>query len=320
MVFLALLFYESILLLLAAFFSGYETGVVTIAISKIEEKKRKARFFQQWLAQKLTNPEKIIASCLVATNFFLITAIIVLILYLLRLGFKHTLAELITIILITPFTLFLCDAMPKVVFRRHPLLIFKLAFPFYLLYHLIYPLLYLFYLIPEKILTIFLMKKEEKKFKTQQQLRYALSQIEKREGLERSSVERIFEIGKKHVKEIAIPFKKVSYINPSATIEEAKIVFKETGFSRLPLYDEKEAKVFGVLHFLDVFLSACANSEKVTKLSKPALFVDDNEYLDDLLYKMQKEKIYLAVVRNKIGQIVGIVTIKDILEELIGEY
>jgi CBS domain containing-hemolysin-like protein len=321
MLFISIILYEIVFLSLSGFLSGFETGIVSIRISKIEEEK-KMKFPQKWLANKFSNIEKLVSVCLVGTNIFLIITIILLLYFFIKSGFSASLSETMTIIFLTPISLVISEILPKSLFRRYPELIFKSSFIFWIFYYLLLPFLFLFYSLPKKIIDLFVLKQTTKKFKTQQQLRFALTQIEKEEGIESegSFVERIFEIGEKQVKEILIPMKKVIKINSNATIKDAKEIFEATKHSRIPIYDETKEEFIGFVNFLDIFLFDGNPLDKVSKISKPLLLVDDNEYLDNLLFRMQREKVYLVSVINKIGETIGIVTIKDLLEELVGEY
>ncbi len=104
-----------------------------------------------------------------------------------------------------------------------------------------------------------------------------------------------------------------------ATKEDLSRKFAETKFSRILVYEETIDNIIGVVHQKDVYTAAGLTSRKLSELIAPVLFIQKNEKISDLLKLLQKKKAHIAVVLDEYGGTLGIVTMEDILEELVGE-
>ena len=101
------------------------------------------------------------------------------------------------------------------------------------------------------------------------------------------------------------------------TMDEAEQVFRENTFSRLPVYEESIDSIVGVIHEKDFFNNRTATS--LREIMKPPLFVTPTSRISDLLHTLQKAKSHMAIVSDEYGGTMGIVTMEDIIEELVGE-
>ena len=104
-----------------------------------------------------------------------------------------------------------------------------------------------------------------------------------------------------------------------ATKEEIADVFTKTRFSRLVVYDDSIDNVVGVIHSKDFYVGSGVYPRSIKEIISPALFIHKSEKISDLLKNLQKEKSHIAVVLDEYGGTLGIVTMEDILEELVGE-
>ena len=98
-------------------------------------------------------------------------------------------------------------------------------------------------------------------------------------------------------------------------------IFNETGYTRIPVYDDQIDNIIGILNVKDVFEAIYSKREGVTipDLIYEAYFVPETKDIDDLLRELQKKKLHIAIVINEYGTFAGIITVEDILEELVGE-
>lgn len=101
------------------------------------------------------------------------------------------------------------------------------------------------------------------------------------------------------------------------TMDEAEQVFRENTFSRLPVYEDSIDNIVGVIHEKDFFNNRTATS--LREIMKPPLFVTPTSRISDLLHTLQKAKSHMAIVSDEYGGTMGIVTMEDIIEELVGE-
>ena len=101
------------------------------------------------------------------------------------------------------------------------------------------------------------------------------------------------------------------------TMDEAEQVFRENTFSRLPVYEDSIDSIVGVIHEKDFFNNRTATS--LREIMKPPLFVTPTSRISDLLHTLQKAKSHMAIVSDEYGGTMGVVTMEDIIEELVGE-
>ncbi len=104
-----------------------------------------------------------------------------------------------------------------------------------------------------------------------------------------------------------------------ASEEEIAKVFTETGYSRLPVYEESMDHIVGIIYHKDFHNYVYHTDRKIADIIRPARFITKNKRIGDLLRELQQEKSHIAVVLDEFGGTVGIVTLEDILEELVGE-
>ena len=134
---------------------------------------------------------------------------------------------------------------------------------------------------------------------------------------EREMIEGIFDLVETSVREVMVPLVDVVAIPEDASIDDAVSQVRETGHSRLPVYRERIDHVVGVVAALDV-LGRGGAGETIRTLMRPAHYVPATKRISDLLPEMQRRRIQLAVVVDEYGASQGIVTVGDIIEEIVG--
>jgi CBS domain containing-hemolysin-like protein len=117
------------------------------------------------------------------------------------------------------------------------------------------------------------------------------------------------------VREIMVPRTKVVYRDIALSREELIRAFREQGYSRIPIYRDKEDNIVGVLHAKDLL----GTDRPVDVLLKPAFFIPESRRVPHLLRDMQKRHQHMAIVVDEFGSFVGAVTLEDVLEEIVGE-
>ena len=128
----------------------------------------------------------------------------------------------------------------------------------------------------------------------------------------------VIEFNDKEAQDILIPRVDVSAVSVDATSDELAQIFLESGFSRLPVYEESIDHVVGVVYHKDYYRRA-AEKPTPADLMKPAVYIPPTMKIRLLLKKLQQEQSHIAIVADEYGGIQGIVTMEDILEELVGE-
>jgi len=138
---------------------------------------------------------------------------------------------------------------------------------------------------------------------------------------EREMLYSVLEFGDTTAREVMTPRVDVGLIDDESSLEEALQFFNETGFSRIPVYHEKVDNIIGVLNVKDVFSSMFAGKKNVSirDLMYDPFFVPESKKIDDLLKELQLRKVQIAIVLDEYSSFVGIVTVENILEELVGD-
>ena len=134
-------------------------------------------------------------------------------------------------------------------------------------------------------------------------------------------IEQVVEFGEKHVRDVMTPRPEVVAIQADATLEEFRDLVVETKFSRLPVYDKSLDDVLGIVIVRDMLevSEREAAHRSVRELMRPALFVPETKFGSELLKEMQHKSQQIAIVIDEYGTMAGIVTIEDLVEEIVGE-
>ncbi len=138
---------------------------------------------------------------------------------------------------------------------------------------------------------------------------------------EKTLINRVFEFSETTVKEAMIPRTEIVGIPAAATLEEIAKAFREHGYSRLPVYGDSLDDMRGVLHGKDVmqYLLVKPRMFKLERVLKKPFYVVDTARLEDVLRQMQKEKFHFGFVVDEHGGVEGIITLEDLLEEIVGD-
>lgn len=129
----------------------------------------------------------------------------------------------------------------------------------------------------------------------------------------------VIEFDDLEVEDILTPRVNLSAIELQTPNEEIQKVFEKTGFSRLPVYKESIDSIVGIIHEKDFYTHTLQNQEKISEIMQEAYFTSQHTKISKLLKTLQTKRVQMAVVLDEYGGTLGIVTIEDILEELVGE-
>ena len=159
------------------------------------------------------------------------------------------------------------------------------------------------------------------------ELRGLVDYLERRNGIEpgeRDMVRSVFELGDTIVREVMVPRTDMVFIEADKTVGQALSLALRSGFSRIPVVGENEDDVVGIAYLKDTVAwshehPGAEATEKVTTVIRPASYVPDSKPVDELLRQMQAQRNHVAIVIDEYGGTAGLVTIEDILEEIVGE-
>ena len=141
------------------------------------------------------------------------------------------------------------------------------------------------------------------------------------EGDEKELLHSVFEFTDTVAREVMTPRVDMDAVSIKSDPKDVIAVIQRSGHSRIPLYEETDDQIVGIIHAKDLLMATLQNGGKVNlrSLMRPALFVPENKNLHELLAEMKSGKSQLAVVQDEFGGTAGIVTIEDIVEELVGD-
>jgi len=159
------------------------------------------------------------------------------------------------------------------------------------------------------------------------ELRGLVDYLERRTGIEpgeREMVRSVFELGETIVREVMVPRTDMVFIESDQTVEQALSLALRSGFSRIPVVGENEDDVVGIAYLKDIVKwshehPGAEATEKIATVMRAASYVPDSKPVDELLRQMQAQRNHVAIVIDEYGGTAGLVTIEDILEEIVGE-
>ena len=320
--FLLLIFF---LILLSAFLSGSEVAIFGLSNTQKEtlfnEEQNKN---SQRIIKLIADPKKLLATILIGNNLVNVAIVLVSSLMMNHIFESYTLSPLlkfiIQVVIVTFFILLFGEVIPKVYANNYNLKFSKLmALPISILKILFNPLSNL--LISS---TSIIDKKIDKKIEllNADELEYALDltkdSVDNKE--EKKILEGIVKFGNTDVKQIMTPRTDVVAFQNDLDYKSLINDLKAVKFSRIPVYEDSFDKIKGILYVKDLIgkIKEPANYQW-NKLLRDAKFVPENKKLDDLLKEFQEEKTHIAIVVDEYGGSSGIVSLEDVLEEIVGD-
>lgn len=182
------------------------------------------------------------------------------------------------------------------------------------------PFNYLFGLWKKLLSRVF--KNEESRSITEEELLTIVEEAEQEGGIdarEGSLIRNAIEFSEVEAMDILTPRIDVTAVAEDADKDSVAAIFAETGYSRLPVYRESIDNIIGIIYHKDFYNYVYHMEKKMVECIRPALYIAKHKLIGELLTELQREKSHIAVVLDEYGGTVGIVTMEDILEELVGE-
>jgi CBS domain containing-hemolysin-like protein len=307
-------------ILLSAFFSGSEVALLSITHAKVRTLLSGGGKGAQALADLKRSPDHIIITVLIANTLVNVAAAsIATSLAIERFGNAGIgVATGVVVLLLLVFG----EIGPKMLAVRftEPVAL-AVARPIQLLATVFTPFIWVFDRLAR---SMELTKAFAKPAITEEEIRGWI-ELGREEGtLEREEQQMLFnvlEFGDTTAREVMTPRVNVTMIDEHDTLDQAVAVFKDTGFSRLPVFSGEKGNVVGLLNVKEVFPVVLEERQEVTirALMHDPLFVPETMKIDDVLKELQRRKIHMGFVLDEYGEFAGIITVEDILEELVGE-
>ncbi|MCB0722003.1 MAG: HlyC/CorC family transporter [Ignavibacteriae bacterium] len=229
-------------------------------------------------------------------------------------------------IIITFLHIVLGELGPKSLAIRHPRsTTLFIAMPLNFFYKVLKPAIWALNGTANLILRMFGIKpiSESERSHSEEELRLLISEGQKTgaiDSTEHQLIERIFEFNDKTADDIMIPRNEVTAVEVDDSKEKIIQVVLEQGYSRIPVYKDDMDNIVGIIYSKDL-LTASEHKEMITIMDilRPAHFIPETKHIGEILKEFQKKRIHLAIVVNEHGEMVGLVTLEDIIEEIVGE-
>jgi len=311
----------AILLFVSAFASGSEIAFFSLSPNDINELQPEKSAVDKKISILREDSERTLATILITNNFVNVT-IIMLFNYVFSslITFKQTWIEFLCITVILTFLLLLFgEIMPKVYSRQNPLNFCRNHVGSLMFFRSIFwPLENI--LIRSGSIAEKVVQKESRQLSVDD-LEQALELTDKEELKgEQSMLQGIIRFGDETAKEIMTSRQDIVDLDIKASFSEVLKCIVENNYSRIPVYQDSEDNMRGILYIKDLLphLSKSA-SFRWQSLIRPPYFVPETKKIDDLLRDFQENKVHIAIVVDEFGGTSGIVTMEDILEEIVGE-
>ena len=315
------IFWVLLAIAMEAFFSGSEIGMVSVNRIKMKKLAEEGNSSAQAILKLLDNPEKLFTTTSLGTNLAMVTSTAISTAFMVE-NFGDF-GEWIAMLFIFPLVFFGGEIIPKVIFQnRADSLMPVMIYPLNLFHNCMGPIIkwlshtsqHLTSRVPEGM--------TEKTFTfSRDQLRKVLSLESQTVDLgttEKKIIHNIFNFGELIAEQCMVPLVQMTAIKDTASMREAHEIANESGLSRLPVFHERMHNLIGILNAFDL-LDQEMDDTPITELIRPAHYIPPNKKIDDLLKELQQGGLHMAFVVDEYGGCIGLVTIEDLLEKIVGE-
>jgi putative hemolysin len=310
-----------LLFLLSAFFSGSETALMSMDRLRVKYLVQKKRRGAEKLENILEKPDRLLSAILVGNNLANIATSVFATTFLVQIYGDR--GELYTILILTPLLLILAEISPKTYAAQHPEKVsFLVLRPIQAVMWFFTPVVWLV-TGGTRLLTRFMRQEEERPIISEDEIRTIIS-VGEQTGVvakeQRRMLHGVFELTETRVREVMIPRTEVVGIEVSATFGEVLEQVRSSRHSRFPVFAGSLDDIVGVIHSKDILDYVGQPQEfSLQAIARPPYFVPESKRIGTLLQSFRKKHIHLAMVVDEYGGVEGIVTLEDIVEEIVGE-
>jgi putative hemolysin len=319
-----LIFLFFLFLFFAALFAFLETAFTALRLFNLKELETSVVKYKNLFRSWEENPQRILITILIANNFaHVVTS--VLISHIME-RFFGSLGLAVGIALATGMILVFGEIIPKSFAKTHHERLFALCLGLInLLYHVFYPLVTVLLGIAnfafKRLGKTHILQKPDTV--SEREIEFLIDYSDQNGIMEAEKTEmlqNVFSLGQTNVKEIMIPKNEITSMSITGSIDDARNLLIKSHFSRLPMYELKEDNIIGMIHQKDIFEVFCSEEAKPLKaLLRPILFVPEFQKVNQLLNDFLKKQMHMALVLDEYGNTIGLVTLENILEEIVGD-
>ncbi len=312
----------TILLLLSGFFSGSEVALISITKVKVRYILDKKKFGAVFVKKLKDDPQRMLATILIGNNIANVAASAITTSIMIRIFQSYAIA--IATGVMTLLILVFGEITPKSIAAKNNELISRLvAAPIWYLSIILAPILNVLDKFLNRFIKLVGVKSKEKAITDEEIM--SMVEMAEEEGsikeIEEKMIKSILKFDDTTVSEIAIPRKDMLMLESKMKVKDVFKVFLKKNHTRMPVYEKNKDNIVGIVHIKDLIRHTQGKNKNITidKIMYKPYFVPEVKKISDLLRKFQKRKEHMAIVVDEHGSITGLITLEDVLEEIVGE-
>ena len=311
------------LLLLKGFFSGSEIALINSDKIQLTAKANQGDKAAKSVLKLFETPDVLLGTTLVGTNIATVALTTLGTLVMIHLFDDY--GDIYALLIFTPILLILGEIVPKSIFQQksdsialyaiYPLRIFSVLF---------YPIIFIFSRVARFVTRIVgAGKTEQNLFMEREQLRAVVDMAERAstvDAFDHGRIRRVIRFAETTVAEAMIPIAEVTAISHKKPMRKAISLVRHRGYNRLPVFSGNTNNIVGVVTLTTWdLMEADISKQRLSNIMKPALYISPFQTIDQLLPQLRKRHDHMAVVVDEFGSSIGLITMEDILEEVMGE-
>jgi len=312
-------------LLCSAMFSAGETAYFSLTKAQLDALRSSASSGHRRILRHLSQPRRLLANLLIGNNVVNLT--IILLFYfmffkVLDFGPYPWLPAVLQTFVVTALIVFVGEVIPKVYASRNPLNVaLWFSLPLQISEWIFRPIIWVL-INSTGLLDRWIVRKQSQLSKDEinQAIDLTFGQEQARSGSEKELLKGIVNFGELEVRQIMVPRLEIKALDSKSSLEEILPLLRDWGYSRVPVFSESMDQMVGILYLKDLFtrLNQGRNFRWQELLRKPFV-VPDTKHIDDLFREFKSRRMHMALAIDEYGGVSGLVTLEDILEQIVGE-
>ena len=312
-------------LLCSAMFSAGETAYFSLTKAQLDLLRTSASAGHRRILRHLSDPRRLLANLLIGNNVVNLT--IILLFYfmffkVLDFGPYPWIPAILQTFVVTALIVFVGEVIPKVYASRNPLSVaLWFSMPLQISELIFRPIIWVL-INSTGLLDRWIVRKQTQLSKDEinQAIDLTFGQEQARSGSEKELLKGIVNFGELEVRQIMVPRLEIKALDSKSSLEEILPLLRDWGYSRVPVFSESMDQMVGILYLKDLFtrLNQGRNFRWQELLRKPFV-VPDTKHIDDLFREFKSRRMHMALAIDEYGGVSGLVTLEDILEQIVGE-
>jgi gliding motility-associated protein GldE len=311
-----------VLLLLSGMISGSETAFFSLKPNDLLALKTEFQKRGELVLKLRERPKTLLATVLVANNLVNVAIVILasyVTLQMIDFGDNIFISFLVQVVLITSLLLLLGEIMPKIYSNKEPVQVALFIAPFLSFCLILFKPLSSLLVASTSFIDKRMGNRSNNLSMSDISVAIDITSDETTLPEERKMLKGIATFGEKEVTNVMKSRVSITAIDLETPFEKLLEVILNSGFSRIPVYDGNIDKVMGILYIKDLLPFLNHDDLEWTNMIRPAFFVPENKKINDLLQEFREKKIHMAIVVDEYGGTAGLLTLEDIIEEIVGE-